>query len=113
MTGKPGIKWGEGKSLRPQIGPISADYEALCLYRARENEAAIPMIELLYETMHPALELTALRIGPTIETTLRRPVGLQKGAKIIHQDIHPKPAKPRRSWPPGMSKSVARSLGLV
>jgi len=109
MTGKSGTKRGEGKSLRPQIGPISADYEALCLYRARENEAAIPMIELLYETMHPALELTALRTGPTIETALRRPVGLQKGYNVIR----PKPAKPRRSWPPGMSKSVARSLGLV
>jgi hypothetical protein len=111
MTGKSGTKRGEGKSLRPQIGPISADYEALCLYRARENEAAIPMIELLYETMHPALELTALRTGPTIETALRQPT--ENRNQMASKKLTRKINTPRRSWPPGMSKSVARSLGLV
>ena len=69
---------------------------------------------MLYDTMHPALELTALRTGPSIETALRDS-GLINGSGRLPIIRNPllSPAKtrtPRRSWPPGMSKSVARSL---
>jgi len=72
-----GVKVGENRGW--QLGPIGVEYEAMCLYLARENEAAIPVVELLYETMHPALELTALRTGPTLETAGRRPLQKNRG----------------------------------
>ncbi len=104
-----------------RLSCLSEEYGWACLRRARENEEAIPLIELLYETMHPALELTALRTGPTIETALRRPTSVSNKRKDLFK-MSSKWNKRREMsnkvisscpCPPDMTPAVARSLGLI